>query len=85
MSEKKPRKKRGERKDGRIQVTYTDGYRADGKPNRLSFYGRSRAEAERKRDEYRLRGNQQFLGDEITLAEWIEQYKTIYRPNINPA
>lgn len=85
MEEKKTRKKRGERKDGRIQITYTDGYRNDGKPNRVSFYGRNRAEAERKRDEYKAHGRQRLSGDDITVAEWVEQFKVIYRQNVNPA
>lgn len=37
--EVKKRKRKGERKDKRIQITYTDGVRPDGHPNRISFYG----------------------------------------------
>ncbi|MBQ8082254.1 MAG: site-specific integrase [Clostridia bacterium] len=85
MEEKKTRKKRGERKDGRIQVTYTDGYRKDGKPNRISFYGHSRAEAERKRDEYKAHGPQRVTGDDLTVSEWVEQFKGLYRSKVNPA
>lgn len=85
MGDKKVRKKRGERKDGRVQITYTDGYREDGKPNRISFYGRSRAEAERKRDAYKAHGKEWISGDDITVAEWVEQFKTIYRKKVNPA
>lgn len=82
---RKSRKKRGERSDGRIQVTYTDGYRQDGKPNRISFYGKTRAEAERKRDDYIHHRNSRISGDDITVAEWIEQYKSSYRQNVNTA
>lgn len=84
-SKPKTRRRRGERKDKRIQVTYTDGYRPDGKPNRISFYGKTRAEAIRKRDEYKARGGRPFSGDEITVSEWIEQYKALYRTRVNPA
>lgn len=83
--EKKTRKKRGEREDGRIQVTYTDGRRPDGKPNRISFYGQSRQEAERKRDLYKQSKGEYYPGDEMTLAEWIDQFKQTYRGKINPA
>lgn len=85
MEEKKTRKKRGERKDGLIQVTYTDGYREDGKPNRISFYGKTRTEAERKREEYKSRGSHRLSGDDITVAEWVRQFKAIYRSKVNPA
>lgn len=81
----KTRRRKGERKDKRIQVTYTDGYRPDGKPNRISFYGKTRAEAIRKRDEYKARGGNPLSGDEITVSEWIEQYKSLYRTRVNPA
>lgn len=81
----KTRRRKGERKDKRIQVTYTDGYRPDGKPNRISFYGKTRAEAIRKRDKYKARGGRPFSGDEITVAEWIEQYKSLYRTRVNSA
>lgn len=85
MADKKTRKKRGERRDGRIQVTYTDGYRKDGKPNRISFYGRSRAEAERKRDEYKARGKRTVTGCDIIVSEWVEQFKAIYRTKVDAA
>ncbi len=85
MGDKTVRKKRGQRKDGRIQITYTDGYRKDGKPNRISFYGHSRAEAERKRDEYKAHGRKRSTGDDITVAEWVEEFKDIYRKKVNPA
>lgn len=45
--EKKKRKRKGERKDGRIQVTFTVGYKPDGKPDRKVFYGYTREEAEK--------------------------------------
>lgn len=85
MEEKKTRKKRGERKDGRVQITYTDGFRPDGKPNRISFYGRSRAEAEKKRDEYKKNGRPKITGDDITVREWVDQFKGIYRKKVNEA
>ena len=83
--EKKTRKRKGERADGRIQVTYTDGYRPDGKPNRLSFYGKTRGEAEKKREEYISGKRITISGTDLTLAEWVNQFKRSYRKNINPA
>lgn len=85
METKKQRRKRGQRRDGRVQVTITDGYRPDGKPNRISFYGKTRTEAERKRDEYRHHGRRRMTGSDITVSEWIEQYKALYRNRVNPA
>ncbi len=83
MSERK-RKKKGERKDGRIQVTITEGRDENGKRIRVSFYGKSRAEAERKRDEY-LSRNSRRISSNLTVAEWVEQFKKTYRTKVNPA
>lgn len=85
MDEKKTRKKKGQRADKRIQVTYTDGRRPDGKPNRVTFYGRTRAEACRKRDEYKAHGRENLTGDDVTVEAWIERYKELYRTRVNPA
>jgi integrase len=85
MEEKKTRKKRGERKDGRIQVTLSIGFDKDGKRIRRSFYGQTRGEAERKRDAYIANGGMAFTGDDITVNEWVEQYKQSYRKKVNPA
>lgn len=74
-----PRKRRGERADGLIQVTYTDGLRPDGKPNRVSFYGKTRAEAEQKRKEYvdnRKLGV--IIDKKLTVSEWIDKTIELY-------
>ena len=81
--EKKTRKRKGERADGRIQVTYTDGYRSDGKPNRISFYGKTRDEAIKKREEYRSGKKSTINGSDLTLAEWVDQFKGTYRSKVN--
>lgn len=47
------RKRKGERADGLIQVALDIGYWPDGRRKRKSFYGKTRSEAERKRDEYK--------------------------------
>ena len=80
------RKRKGERPDGLIQVTLDIGYQPDGRRKRKSFYGHSRAEAERKRDEYKahqLQGSQYRQG--ITVAEWVTIYKATYRQNVDDA
>lgn len=80
------RKRKGERSDGLIQVTLDIGYDADGKRIRKSFYGKSRTEAERKRDEFKAsmkRGSQ--YDSEITVGEWVKIYKDTYRQNVDEA
>lgn len=74
------RKRRGERPDGRIQVTYTDGTRPDGKPNRISFYGKTRAEAETKKAEYieRKKLGVSPLADTMTVSEWLDECAETY-------
>lgn len=80
------RKRKGERKDGLIQVTLDLGYNDEGKRIRKSFYGHSRAEAERKRDEFKAameKGAKYAIG--ITVGEWVKVYKETYRTNVDEA
>lgn len=86
MTEKQKRKRKGERPDGLIQVSIQIGYKPDGRPDRKYFYGHSRAEAERKRDEYRasfLSGAK--FSKDITVAEWVTVFKQTYRTRVNRA
>ena len=80
------KKRKGERPDGLIQVSLQVGFRADGKPDRKYFYGHSRAEAERKRDEFkqRMAAGSAFSAD-ITVAEWVHVFKKTYRKSVNEA
>ena len=80
------KKRKGERPDGLIQVSLQIGFRADGKPDRKYFYGHSRAEAERKRDEFkeRMAAGSAFSAD-ITVAEWVSVFKKTYRKSVNQA
>ena len=80
------RKRKGERADGLIQVTLDIGYDKNGKRIRKSFYGHSRAEAERKRDEYKtaMKRGSKYASD-ITIGEWVEIYKDTYRQNVDEA
>ena len=86
MTEKQKRKRKGERPDGLIQVSLMTGYKPDGRPDRKYFYGHTRAEAERKRDEYKARhaAGVTFSPD-ITVAEWIVIFKQTYRTRVNEA
>ena len=80
------KKRKGERPDGLIQVSLSVGFRADGKPDRKYFYGHSRAEAEKKRDEFkeRMLAGSAFSPD-ITVSEWVSVFKKTYRNKVNSA
>ena len=79
------RKRKGEREDGYIQVQLDVGRGPDGKRQRKSFYGRTRAEAEKKRDQYKARLNGGRYRPGITVAEWTKIYMDTYRQNVDPA
>lgn len=80
------RKRKGERPDGLIQVSYQIGRKEDGRPDRKYFYGHTRAEAERKRDEYKAQmATGISLDADMTVAEWVEIFKATYRTRVNDA
>lgn len=80
------RKRKGERPDGLIQVSLQVGYKDDGRPDRKYFYGHTRAEAERKRDEYKARLSSGLVLDpDITVAQWVDIFLVTYRTRINEA
>lgn len=80
MSEPRKRKRKGERPDGRIQVTLTIGIDESGKPIRKSFYGSTRKEAEAKRNAYTddVKAGLNPLHEDITLEDWIDQWIKLY-------
>lgn len=80
------RKRKGERPDGLIQRSLQIGYKPDGRPDRKYFYGHTVKEAEEKREAYRKRyqSGVRFAPD-ITVSEWIEEFKKTYRQNVNEA
>ena len=84
-NEVKKRKRKGERKDKRIQITYTDGVRPDGHPNRISFYGYTRAEALEKREKYKREKEQGLAHGEkfTTVNDWINRWQKAYSVNLN--
>ena len=77
-----PRKRKGERADGRIQIRLDVGHDDDGHRVRKYFYGKTRAEAERKRDEY-LAQAQGMTRADISVSEWIDAYLSAYRTKVN--
>lgn len=84
-NEVKKYKRKGQRKDKRIQITYTDGVRPDGHPNRISFYGYTRTEALQKRDLYKREKEQGLAhGERITTVnEWIDRWQKSYSVNVS--
>ena len=78
------RKPRGMRPDKRVQVTYTDGRRPDGTPNRISFYGSTRAEAEAKRDQYKeyKKAGLSYEDRRITVNEWVDRWIELYKVDL---
>ena len=80
------RKRKGERKDKLIQVTLQVGYKDDGKPDRKSFYGHTRAEANRKRAEYKARLEEGLVSDKnMTVEQWVQIFLKTYRTRVNEA
>lgn len=76
----KTRRRKGERKDGRIQVILDIGKGPGGKRLRKSFYGATRKEAEQKRDEYIQLKNTGYLPslDADTVDWWVKRFEADY-------
>ena len=79
-----PRKRKGERADGRIQLILDIGRAPDGKRLRKVFYGRTRVEAETKKAAYLEQASGIRYDTTITLSEWIDAYLNTYPPHANP-
>lgn len=79
-------KRKGERPDGLIQVALDIGYWPDGRRRRKYFYGHTRTEANAKKQAYLdgLNAGSKFRPD-ITVAEWVDIFKTTYRQNVDDA
>lgn len=79
------KRRRGERKDGLIQVALDVGHNPDGTRKRKYFYGHSRAEAIAKRESFRkaMSSPSRYPVD-ISVTEWVDEYKRTYRQNVNP-
>ena len=78
-----PRKRKGERSDGRIVLTLDVGYNTEGKRLRKYFYGQTRIEAQRKKDEY-IASLTGIRHTNITVSEWIDEFLKTYPPRSNP-
>lgn len=79
-----PRKRKGERADGLIQIQAEIGHYPDGRRKRKTFYGHTRLEAERKRDAFLARQNGLYRPD-LLLSEWVDEYLSIYKSAVNSA
>lgn len=80
------RKRKGERKDGLIQVSLQIGIKPDGKPDRRYFYGKTRAEAEEKRSTFKaLHSAGVSINPNVTVSEWLDIFKATYREGVNKA
>ena len=81
-----PKKRKGERPDGLIQVALDIGYNPDGRRKRKYFYGHTRTEANAKRDAYKehMQSGARYPQG-ITVGEWVAIFKATYRENVDPA
>ncbi len=67
----------------RPKVSYTDGRKPDGSPNRIFFYGKTMKEAKDKREAYK---RNRLLGltassRSMTVSEWVDKWTTVYKVN----
>lgn len=72
-----------ERSDGRIMLTLTDGRKPDGSPRKVYFYGATKAEASRKREEYKQNKSAGLAAESsgLTVNEWIDRWSRVYDIN----
>lgn len=71
-------------KKKRIVLSYTDGKKPDGTPNRVYFSGRTRTEAKAKRKEY-LDAKEKGLNtskQDVTVSEWLDEWVESYNINL---
>lgn len=73
------------RADGRWEYRLMDGYLEDGRPNTVSFYGRTQKEVRDKLENYRIR---HIYGIDTrvkhTFATWSEIWFQNHQDNISP-
>lgn len=72
-----------ERKKGQWEGRVTIGRKTDGKPNRVSFYGKSRQEvAEKINDALTKLQNGTFVEpNRVTLKQWLDKWMKVYQEN----
>lgn len=76
-----------QRPDGRWTAQVTFGHDAEGKPKRVTFYGKTRKEVQEKLDKTRaeLQAGTFAEPSKITLGEWLIKWLTVYvRPKVKP-
>ncbi len=80
------RKPKGLRKDKRVQVTLTIGRKEDGSPDRKSFYGETRKEADAKRQDYKLKRQMGLIVDKrVYVKDWVNTCLELYRNKVDEA
>ena len=80
------RKPKGLRKDKRVQVTLTIGRDENGKPIRKPFYGKTWTEADKKRQDYKLKQMMGIAADsKITVNDWVDKCIALYRTKVDEA
>ena len=73
------------RSDGRWQCTIMDGFQPNGKRKYKTFYGKTQAEAKKKRNEYlRLRDAGILVEKEYLFTEWADMWYENHKDNIKP-
>lgn len=80
-----PKKRRGERSDGLIQVEVSLGYGPDGKRKKKSFYGKTRKEANEKADAFRatLASGIDLARQETTVEQWTKEWIATYKKGVS--
>lgn len=79
-----PEKQKQKKKTKRVVVTLTDGRNPDGTLHRVFFYGKTKTEANKKRDEYKLRRSMGVgLDKNITVGEWVDVCLENYRKKVS--
>lgn len=74
-----------QRSDGTWQINLMDGYKADGKRNIKSFYGRTKRDALAKANTYKQEKNSGIdLDSNYTFEEWADIWFESHKDNITP-
>ena len=71
------------RADGRWESAITTGYRADGKPNRKYFYGRTQKEVKEKVEAWKSKGKSKLTQQDYTFKEWSDFWFEHHKENIS--
>ena len=61
------------------------GFKDDGKPNMVSFYGETKAEVRQKRQEYEEKSKKGLKKEKYTFSEFADRWLQRHQKNIQPA